>query len=154
MRRSITAIVLSVILIVGGLLLWATQHNGTAAQPGVPVHQKDITLGDGAFTADIADTPALREQGLSGRQPLDDAHGMLFVFEESGIHVFWMKDMLFSIDMLWLSPDKRVIYIAPNASPKSYPATFAPSQNASYVIEVAAGWAERHHVTVGSVASF
>ncbi len=113
-----------------------------------------ITLGDTTVFADIADSPEERARGLSGRRSLSEIEGMLFVFENDDRHSFWMHDMLISIDMIWLSSDKRVVYIVPNATPESYPTSFAPDDNARYVLEVPANWAARHKVIIGSQAIF
>ena len=103
---------------------------------------------------DIADTPALREQGLSGRQVLGDSEGMLFVFPQSGTHGFWMKDMNFAIDIIWIGEDMKVVYIEKDAQPDSYPNTFGPNENAKYVLEVSAGFSEKNNVKVGDRVEF
>lgn len=143
--------VVAIVLVVGA----AYTYTRNAVSPTLPAaHQTIVTLGDTKVVADIADTDALRAQGLSGRSKLDDLHGMLFVFQYEGYPTFWMKDMLIPIDMLWLSSDKKVVYVVPNATPESYPATFKPDEKARYVLEVAAGWAARHSIEIGSSASF
>lgn len=86
-----------------------------------------------------ATTAQQREKGLSGRTEMAYDRGMLFVFEREGEHCFWMKDMHFSLDMLWLDQDGKIIDIVQNARPESYPKTFCPDKPASYVIEVRAG---------------
>src|SRR5690349_20381775 len=53
----------------------------------------------------LADTDATREQGLSGALGLGTTEGMLFLFDYPGRPAFWMKDMLFSIDIIWISQD-------------------------------------------------
>ncbi len=111
-------------------------------------------LGTGQVIADIADDVAERKQGLSGRAGLGEDEGMLFVFQDDGAHGFWMNEMLISVDMIWLDSDKRVVFIIENASPESYPKTFKPSTSSRYVLEVPAGWAKRHNVATGTVASF
>lgn len=148
--RRIILIAVSVFVLLGGLFYAQSVH----APVAVDAHQVRIVLGDTSVTADIADTEALREQGLSGREPLTDEQGMLFVFPTDGTHSFWMKDMKFAIDMIWLSSEKRVVYIAANATPESFPASFTPTSPARYVLEVPAGWAARHGVATSSVAAF
>jgi len=99
----------------------------------------------------IANTQASRAQGLGGRTGLANDEGMLFVFAQDGVYPFWMKDMLFSIDIIWLSDSGAVIYIAPDISPTTYPATFGPREPARYVIELLAGWASAHNVKIGDI---
>ena len=111
-------------------------------------------IGDAAINADVSDTEPLREQGLSGRESLSEKEGMLFVFQEDGMHAFWMKDMLIPIDMIWLSSDKRVVFIERNAQPESYPASFAPPVPSRYVLEVPSGFSDRHAIAVGTTATW
>lgn len=100
----------------------------------------------------VADTPAAREQGLSGRTGLAQDEGMLFVFPADGVYAFWMKDMLFSVDILWLNASGTVVYIAAGASPDTYPTAFRPNTAARYVLELPAGWAKEHNVQIGDQA--
>lgn len=107
-------------------------------------------VGDTPVKILLADTPQERTQGLSGREDLAKDEGMLFVFPEEGIYGFWMKDMRFSIDILWLNSAGEVVHIVENASPESYPASFTPEKAAQYVLELPAGFARAHGVTLGS----
>ena len=97
-----------------------------------------------------ATTPQQREHGLSGRASLPDDHGLLFVFDKPDDACFWMKDMRFDIDIIWLDATRHVVKVQESATPASYPATFCPSQAAQYVLEVHAGLAQRSGVQVGT----
>jgi uncharacterized membrane protein (UPF0127 family) len=98
----------------------------------------------------IAQTDAERELGLGGRAGLSADEGMLFVFPTDGHYKFWMKDMRFSIDMLWIDSQGKIIYIAQNIAPETYPQSFGPDAPARYVLELPAGWANAHGVRVGN----
>ncbi len=111
-----------------------------------------ITLKGTAIRVMLATTAAEREQGLSGKAGLAPDEGMLFVFDTDGEYAFWMKDMLFSIDMVWLSSEGKVVYIAKDVTPATYPASFAPSAPSRYVVELPAGWADAHGIQVGDQA--
>lgn len=100
----------------------------------------------------IQDTPEKRMQGLSGRPALGAYEGMLFIFPEEGIYSFWMKDMLFPIDIIWLSSNLSVVHIAKHVNPASYPDLFTPPSAAQYVLEVPAGFADKHAIDLGSHA--
>jgi hypothetical protein len=80
--------------------------------------------------------------------------GMLFVFNHPSQHVFWMKDMNFPIDMIWLDENLKIIYFQKNVLPESYPATFGPDQNSLYVLEVNAGFSDKHNLKIGDSLSF
>lgn len=99
----------------------------------------------------IADTPDARARGLGGVKMLASGEGMLFVFDMDSKYQFWLKDMLFSIDILWLSSDGRVVDIRENVSPDTYPEVFTPNLPARYVLELPAGFARDNNVNVGDI---
>jgi uncharacterized membrane protein (UPF0127 family) len=128
-------------------------HSGTLAVPARVSTPSDIITLDGAsIHVTLARTPAEQEKGLGGRDSLLPDEGMLFVFPQDGQYTFWMKDMRFPIDIVWLSGDGRVVYIVPNLSPDTYPHSFAPSKPARYVLEVGAGFCTAHTVKIGDIA--
>lgn len=104
---------------------------------------KKVMLGDEVFMLEIADTDPLREKGLSYRSGLEKNTGMLFVFQEPNIYTFWMKDMNFPLDIIWLDQDKKIVHIEHALSPSTYPESFGPKIPTQYVIEVSAGDASR-----------
>ncbi len=106
-------------------------------------------LGGEALLLKIADTDVLRLQGLSGHPPLPPNEGMLFVFTSDGLHSFWMKDMLFPIDILWLDSEYRIVDVKQGATPESYPKSFTPSVPARYVLELSSGFFELHKLKNG-----
>jgi uncharacterized membrane protein (UPF0127 family) len=105
--------------------------------------------------AELATTEVERERGLMKRTSLGDLDGMLFVFEAPGLHAFWMKDTLISLDMLWLDADGKVVSVAESVPPCKTPQcpTYPPRAEASYVLEVNAGFAKKHGVRVGDTLS-
>jgi uncharacterized membrane protein (UPF0127 family) len=114
-----------------------------------------VTISRGTFQARVADTEALREQGLSGTKVLQPTDAMLFVFDENDKHGIWMKDMNFPIDIVWLDEKKKVIFMVKHAEPSSYPfTTFKPTKPARYVIELPADTIERKDIIIGDKAVF
>jgi uncharacterized membrane protein (UPF0127 family) len=106
-------------------------------------------IGETSVTLDIADTDLERILGLGGRDSLPKNHGMLFIFEEKAEHGIWMKDMKFSIDIIWLNEYSEVIYIERNVSPNTFPKVFGPQKPSSYVLEFNAGFVSRNNIKVG-----
>lgn len=98
----------------------------------------------------ISDTPELRERGLSGREKLAANEGMLFVFEEPRPYGFWMKDMRFSIDIIWFDQNRKIIDVWESAHPSSYPKVFTPRAPAQFVLEVPAGFFANHNLKIGN----
>lgn len=113
-----------------------------------------MRLGDAVLTAQVARTDAEREKGLSGVTHLGKNDAMLFVFDGDGKPGMWMKDMKIPIDIIWLDADKKVVYIAKNVSPDTYPEVFTPKIDARYVVEVAAGTVEADNIAVNRTALF
>jgi uncharacterized membrane protein (UPF0127 family) len=113
-----------------------------------------LTIGSTQYRADIADTDALQELGLGNRASLGSTSAMLFVFQHPGRYAFWMKDMEFSIDMIWLDQNGKIVTIAADATPESYPKSFNSTGNASYVVEVPAGTAAKEKIKTGDTIIF
>jgi uncharacterized membrane protein (UPF0127 family) len=111
-----------------------------------------VRINDAVFQVAVADTMALRSRGLSGHPGLGPMEGMLFVFSKPGIQTFWMKDMNFSIDMIWIAKSGEIVHIEPDVPPDTYPETFSSSKDALYVLEVSAGAMHDLGIDVGDVA--
>ena len=111
-----------------------------------------MEIGGQKIKLDLALTEAAQEQGLSGRASLDADQGMFFVFPAPGKYLFWMKDMNFPIDMIWLDQNLKVVYIKEDAEPASYPASFGPTVDAKYVLEVVNGFSKNNNVQTGDQA--
>ena len=103
---------------------------------------------------EVATTPEAQEKGLSERNEIKDDEGMLFIFKNPGWYSFWMKDMNFPIDMIWLDQNLQVIYIKKNVLPESFPETFSPKEKSQYVLEVISGFSEKNNLTEGDTAQF
>ena len=111
---------------------------------------KMILAPNGVVNAEIADTSELKQRGLGGRTSMNDDHGMLFVFEAPGIYGFWMKDMNIPIDMVWIDDQYRVVSIDSNIATSTYPNSYFPPKNVSYVLELNAGVAKKIGIATGT----
>ena len=109
-----------------------------------------VIIDDAKVKVEIADDAAEMSRGLSNRKSLDENHGMLFVFATPGQPAFWMKDMNFSIDIIWIKNDV-VVDIAPNlpVAAAEFLSTYSPKEPANYVLEVNAGFAKENGIKVG-----
>ena len=118
-----------------------------------------VTVGDASFTVELAATPEERSKGLSGRPTLAAGTGMLFIFKQEGSYAFWMKDMRFPLDMVWIDAQCLVVDITRNAPPPgpeqalSDLPTYGPSAPVVYVLEINAGESEAG-IRPGSQAVF
>ncbi|MEK7646656.1 MAG: DUF192 domain-containing protein [Patescibacteria group bacterium] len=113
-----------------------------------------IQAPNGTISAMIADTDVLRQHGLSDRPSMPPDVGMLFIFPEIGTQSFWMKDMHFSLDIVWIDEHKQVVGIAENVSPDSYPEAFTSPVPIKYVLELNAGKAADFGLKKGSQLGF
>jgi hypothetical protein len=113
-----------------------------------------VEIGGRVIRVSVADTAAARQTGLGGRNSLAPDEGMLFIFPEDGTYGFWMKDLRFAIDILWLASDRTVISMAQNVSPETYPRVFTPEVPARYVLELHAGFAKAYAVDIGDEVRF
>jgi uncharacterized membrane protein (UPF0127 family) len=101
------------------------------------------------FDTILADNSNLRDLGLGKRDSLSENSIMLFVFDYPSNYAFWMKDMKFNIDIIWLDESYRVVYILENISPNTYPQAFSPDKKAKYVIEGNAFFARKNKIKIG-----
>lgn len=141
-------------LVAGGIYFFRSRPH-----PIKPVHEeiqnvKEVVLGSQKFTLEISDTEALRARGLSYRGGLPENGGMLFIFPAPGVYQFWMKDMNFPIDIIWLDQNKKVVHIEHSLATSTYPNSFGPTTQTQYVIELLAGEVKRISLTLGEKISF
>lgn len=143
-KRVLTA--LAVLAISAGITFWLAKKENS--QPAL----YSLWIGDTKLKVEIADSHGERGQGLGGRESLPQDQGMFFIFERPGKYPFWMRDMRFPLDIMWLDEYYNVVDMAIDVRPDSYPGAFAPNKNALYVLEVNVGWAAANKVEIGSKA--
>jgi hypothetical protein len=114
----------------------------------------DLEINGIKIEAELADNFLSRAQGLSGRKSLDENKGMLFVFGNLATRSFWMKDMNFPIDIIWINGDK-VAGFAENAPiPANPPAgggipSFKSPERVDKVLELPAGSVQKIGIKAG-----
>ena len=145
-----TVLVLTAIVIIISL---AAPHNSVSktAPASTETGLRIIQLAGQELRVSVVATPETRAKGLGGRTGLASDEGMLFAFDTDAKYRFWMKDMLFPIDILWLSGTGEVVDMRKNVSPVTYPEVFTPIAPSRYVLELPAGFAEAYSVKVGDV---
>lgn len=109
-----------------------------------------VCFDGGCLKVEVADDPLTRQQGLKYRKILGDDEGMLFVFEDDGRYVFWMKDTLMPLDIIWVNSSYEVVDVD-NALPcEAEPcARYTTEEDIRYVVEVNAGVAGKLSVDEG-----
>ena len=101
---------------------------------------------------EVADSDSERELGYSGHAPISFKEGKLFIFEKSGRYTFWMKDMLFDLDFIYIQ-DNQIVGIkehvpAPRQN-KGKVAIIYPSTPFNKVLEVKSGFVEKFGIQIG-----
>jgi len=136
-----------------------TNMNQQILQPSFKTNM--VIINGSEIEIEVANTAALQQQGLSGRRKLDDNTGMLFDFVATntvGQKHFWMIDMQFNLDIIWIRNnkiigiDKNVPSPLPNTSPEKLPRYPSPG-SIEYALEVNAGWSDEHKIEVGDTVT-
>jgi uncharacterized protein len=113
-----------------------------------------IKIGETSLEVELAMTEQSTTQGLSGRQTIG-ADGMLFIFPTTQVRHFWMKEMLFPIDIIWIK-DHKIVGLSKNVlppepgTPLAKLPTYPSPVSVNMVLEVPAGFADQHNLSVGS----
>ena len=116
---------------------------------------KEVKVNDKIIKVESAETAEEKQQGLSGREKICENCGMLFIFDKKDIRSFWMKDMKFSIDIIWINSDK-IVKITENAKlpqGENIPA-YSSDKKVNFVLEVNAGFCEKNNIKVGDKVLF
>ena len=168
-----------IFLMLAAVSILAVGCNRQADSPAPPTIQNynyshSLQIGNVNLMVEIASTKAQMERGLSDRISMDENQGMLFDFSAGGgsqlkaeqplagakisgggdaaTPAFWMKDMKFNLDFIWIAGGK-IVGITPNVAHPNFPSdplpTYSPPEPVNQVLEVNAGWAERNSVHVG-----
>ncbi len=106
-------VILETVILAVLLFLFFSPKQDTASKT------KTIKINNHQLYIEIADTDALRTQGLSGRTNLAQDHGMLFIFPTIGYYQFWMKDMKFPLDFIWIAKEKVIDFTENVTSPNT-----------------------------------
>src|SRR5215210_3503652 len=116
-----------------------------------------VTVKGFELNANVPIADELMSKGLAVKNQLKENEVMLFVFQQSARHSFWMKDMKFPIDIIWLDSDGKVVYIKESMQPcisTIICILYTPNTDSQYVLETVAGFTQRHNVSVGTNIDF
>lgn len=151
-----------VVFIIFGRGFAPTQFTNLTSTPSAQTQKKEstqVTVKDLVIQAKIADESKKHQAGLANYASLALSDGMLFVFDKSGSYTFWMKNVGFAIDIIWIDETKKIVDIAPNVPPEPDKGEkeltrYRPKSNAKYVLEINAGLSALHNLQIGDQVSF
>ena len=111
-----------------------------------------VTVGGVNLITSLSTTPDAQSKGLAIRDSLNENEGMLFIFETPQKYSFWMKDMKFPIDIIWINQDGKIVHIEKNLPPCVFllPCpSYAPKDDSLYVLEVVSNFTNKFDINVG-----
>ncbi len=129
-------------------------------ETGLEYQHPVVIVGDAIFMVDVAEKSEERAQGLSGRPSLGEGMGMLFIFEEESAHPFWMKEMQFPLDFLWIDGGCTVADITVDVpqpaegTELSELPTYRPEVPVKFVLEINAREAAARGISKGDAVAF
>jgi len=122
-------------------------------QGTLDIIKKDTDSVIATFDIEIADNEYKTQTGLMYRSSMEKNQGMLFVFPDSQLRGFYMKNTEFSLDILYFDADKTLVEMYENTVP--YDETSLPSGKPSmYVLEINGGLAEELGIEIGDSIDF
>ena len=101
------------------------------------------------FSIELADTPEERARGLMFRDAMPGQHGMLFVYEAPQSAVFWMKNTLIPLDMIFVDRTGVVKHVHHRAIPGDL-TPIDGGRDVYAVLEINGGLAQRYGISVGT----
>lgn len=134
MRKTprIWHLLLGLVMVAIGVWIIYSAVSDKAGGPSATISGQTVSL-------EVVDEQNEITKGLGERESLPSDRGMLFVMPEPIIPNFWMKDMRFPIDFIWIDEEMKIVAITPSIGVDSYPITFSPPSPVKYVLEVNAG---------------
>ncbi len=139
-------------LAIGLLAALFTAWLALPSEPVMSGETRSMTLAGEPFRVELANDPASRRQGLMDRPTLPANRGMLFIYPDEAPRSFWMKDVRFPLDLLFLDRHWRLVHLVEHVPPctgNDCPG-YGRGVDAQYVLELPAGTAARLGLENGS----
>jgi uncharacterized protein len=124
------------------------------ASAAAAAERRPLRVGHAQFSVEVVTRPEAQRLGLGNRDHLADGRGMLFLYDSTGEHIFWMKGMRFAIDILWIRSG-RLVYILEDIQPPSpllkdrFLEQYGQGIQADMVLELPAGTTREASLKIG-----
>ena len=125
------------VVFIGSLFFWYSSSR----------NHRVIEIKGKTFNVELARSPKKKSFGLSNREDIKDNRGMLFMFPKSDEYVFWMKNMEFDLDIIWIN-DGKIVHIEKNVSHDSSE-LINPKVKADQVLEINSGISDKYNFEIG-----
>lgn len=155
-KKMALFVILGGVVIAAGVVAYA--YVFLFRQPNPPLAPGTVRIGNATFNVELATSSIAQARGLSYRTSLAENAGMFFIFAYPGIQNFWMKDMNFPIDIIWIGPGatgaEQVLGFAQGAAPQpGVPlwslAIYTSPEGTDKVLEVNAGTVVKDDIHIG-----
>lgn len=143
----------SKILIVLLYIVLGASCASSESSPKVQILSSDTGEELAVFQVEIADEPAEQARGLMYRQEMGKNQGMLFIFPSDRQGSFWMKNTLISLDIIFITADKKILNIVAEAEPQTTTPR-SPEGYYRYVLEINGGLSETLGLAPGDQVVF
>jgi uncharacterized membrane protein (UPF0127 family) len=137
------------------LLLIPLVYNGFESVQAQQQEQNQtalVSVGGANLLASLSTTPDSQSKGLAIKESLKENEGMLFIFESPQKYSFWMKDMKFPIDIIWIDSAGKIVHIEKNLPPCVFllPCpSYTPDADSLYVLEVVSNFTNKFDINIG-----
>ena len=154
MNTRLTIGIMTVIVILLGVFVFINMSGGNLGSFLAPLFNTTgkVIIDNHTFTVFEAKSEKEKELGLSGRNSIGDNQGMIFIFDKPDTYGFWMKNMKFAIDIIYIS-NKKIVTIYPNVpfpkDPTQELKIYTPSEPADTVVEFKSGTTLKYNFKVG-----
>ncbi len=138
-------------LFVISMLFLMCIYAGFFGQSQSAVKTKTVNISGKELILEVADSDVLRTKGLMFRENLPDNRGMLFIFPKKQKAYFWMKNMKFNLDIIFLSKNKivKILEDVPYCTNEPCP-VYSSDYLTDCVIELKSGFCNKNNVTIGT----
>ncbi len=155
MRRIIFFILIPVLGILLTIYFLTVKDKNRVSMADVPLPEVLVIINNHKIIAEVARSTLEKADGLSGRAALDENRGMLFFYDQADWYQFWMKEMRFPLDMIWIH-NGTIVDITEhvpvpdvNVSLSKFP-RYSSAVPASIILEVNAGFVEKYGIEIGN----
>ncbi len=109
-------------------------------------------INNNCFEVEVVRSIDGKKKGLSSRDNLEQKAGMLFIYEKEEVYSFWMKDMNFPLDILWINKNKEIVHIEKNTQlcTKDNCPSLKPKEKALYILEINSGLTNKYNIKIGN----
>lgn len=153
--RLIIGIIVVILIVILGVVFFNVVNNNISL-PFAPKPKSTVTIDSHTFHVTVASNEQDKEIGLSNMSSLPQDQGMLFTFDHPDFYGFWMRNMKFPIDIIYIANKKIVTIFSNVPAPSNTSSTltiYKPKQQADTVLEINAGLSDKYHFTNGDTVS-